>query len=88
MDFRWNDWNLQHILEHGVDPEEAESVVEQAGSDGPRYRGDGKWLVWGRGRGERLLQVVFVLDSDDAIFVIHARPLSEKEKRIFRRQRR
>lgn len=88
MDFRWNDWNLRHVAEHGVDPEEAEEAVESADSSWPRYRGDGKWLVWGRGRGDRALQVVFVLDADDTLFIIHARPLTDKERRRFRRQER
>ena len=32
-------------------------------------------------------QVVFVLDEDDTVFVIHARPLTEREKRRLRRQK-
>jgi len=31
---------------------------------------------------------VFVIDTDDSIFVIHARDLTDKEKRRFRRRRR
>jgi len=53
------------------------------------HREDDKWLVWARtgpNHGDRLLQVVFLLDDDDAIFVIHARPLTEREKRRFRRR--
>ena len=86
MEFRWNEWNLEHISVHGVDPDEAEAVVSEASSPYPRYRGDGKWLVWGRGRGSRLLQVVFVFDRAGAAYVIHARPLTENEKRSFRRR--
>ena len=33
-----------------------------------------------------MLQVVFVIDEDDAIYVIHARPLTEPEKRRHRRR--
>lgn len=44
MDFRWNDWNLEHVAVHGVEIEEAEHVVE------------------------------------------HARPLTEREKRRYRRR--
>jgi uncharacterized DUF497 family protein len=51
-------------------------------------RPDEKFLVWGPGRGGRLLQVVFVLDPDDTVYVIHARPLTEAEKRRIRRGRR
>jgi len=88
MAFRWNDWNTEHIAGHGVGQDEAEQVVSGASSPWPLYRGEGKWLVWGRGRGGRLLQVVFVLEEDDATFVIHARPLTDSETRRFRRMNR
>ncbi|HKA06525.1 MAG TPA: hypothetical protein VKD71_04655 [Gemmataceae bacterium] len=88
MDFRWNDWNVEHIGSHGVSPEEAETVVRDAANPFPRKIEDDKWLVWGRGSGGRFLQVIFVLDPDDTIYVIHARPLTEQEKRRLRRRRR
>ena len=47
-----------------------------------------KWLVWGRGWGGRLLQVIFVVDPADTIYVIHARPLTEQENRRLRRAQR
>ena len=72
MEFRWNDWNVEHIAEHGVSPEEAEQVVRGATRPYPRKIERDKWLVWGRGRGGRLLQVVFVLDDEESAFVIHA----------------
>lgn len=85
MEFRWNEWNVDHIAKHGVSPEEAESVVGRAKRPFPRKMEDDKWLVWGRGSGGRPVQVIFVLDDDESIFVIHARPLTESEKRRFRR---
>ena len=86
MYFRWNEWNEAHIGKHGIAPEEAEMVVRNAKSPYPRYREDGKWLVWGRGLGGRLIQVIFVIDDDDCIFVIHARSLTDREKRRFRKR--
>jgi uncharacterized DUF497 family protein len=86
MDFRWNDWNVEHIATHGVSPEEAERVIRGARNPFPRKINDDKWLVWGRGRGDRFLQVIFVLDPDATIYVIHARPLTHAEKRRFRRR--
>ena len=71
MDFRWNDWNVEHVAVHGVAIAEAEHVVEQAHAPFPLRRGDNKWLVWGRGGG------------DGAVFIIHARPLTEREKRRY-----
>lgn len=86
VEFRWIGWNIEHIGAHGVSPEEAERVVENATPPYPLYRDDDKWLVWGRGFGGRFLQVVFIIDDDGTIFVIHARPLTEREKRRFRRK--
>ena len=85
MEFRWNDWNEEHIAEKGVSPFEAELVIRGAVRPYPKRIEDDKWLVWGRGRGGRPLQVIFVLDDDDCVFVIHARPLTQREKRRYRR---
>ena len=67
---------------------EARRVSGRRGKSRPRshatvsqYRGDGKWLVRGRGQGGRWIQVVFVLDDENRAFVIHARPLTVREKR-------
>ena len=87
MEFRWNDWNIEHVAKHGIDTDEAEQVVAQARAPYPLIRSDEKYLVWGPGRADRLLQVVFVLDDDGTVFVIHARQLTDAEKRRFRRRR-
>jgi uncharacterized DUF497 family protein len=88
MQFRWIDWNRDHIAKHGVGQAEAESVIRNASPPFPEQIGNDKLLVHGRGSGGRLLQVIYVLDPDDTIFVIHARPLSEREKRCYRRRMR
>lgn len=88
MEFRWNEWNVEHIARHGVDPDEAERVVRDAIRPFPRRIQDDKWLVWGRGHGGRFLQVIFVLDDDDRVYIIHARPLTDREKRRLRRRER
>jgi uncharacterized DUF497 family protein len=88
MEFRWNDWNLDHIERHGVSVADAEMVVRDAYHPFPRKIEDDKWLVWGRGRGGRFLQVIFVVDEDETSYVIHARPLDDKEKRRLRRYKR
>lgn len=86
--FRWIDWNIDHLAKHGVDSDEAEMVVENALPPYPSRSGDGKWLVRGPGRGGRLMQVLFIREDDDTLFVIHARPLNEREKKQLRRRRR
>ena len=86
MQFRWIDWNLEHIAEHGVDRDEAEMVVRNPRPPFPEEIGDDKLLVKGRGNGGRFLQVIYLLDPDDTVFVIHARPLTEREKKQLRRR--
>jgi uncharacterized DUF497 family protein len=80
--FRWVEWNLDHATKHGVSVDECEQIV-RAG----RYRkaGGEKYRAVGRGDGGRWLQVVFALTIEDEVFVIHARPLTDIEKRRERR---
>jgi len=78
--------NEEHLSRHGVTPEDAEDVIRGARSPFPLVQDDEKYLVWGPGTGGRLLQVVFVIDPDDAVFVIHARPLTYREKKRYRRR--
>jgi uncharacterized DUF497 family protein len=81
MDFRWNDWNLDHATKHGCRIEEIESVVRRAGHGYPQRWRNGTWRVEGRGRGDRVMEVVYVLDPDDTVFVIHAMPLTTRRRR-------
>jgi uncharacterized DUF497 family protein len=67
MVFSWDEWNIDHIAEHGVAPGEAEYVVKHAAPPFPREIGEGKIKVWGRTADGRYLQVVFVYRSDDEI---------------------
>jgi uncharacterized DUF497 family protein len=88
VDFRWNEWNVEHIAQHGIAPEEAEYVVRKARAPYPAGREDGKYLVHGQGPDGRFLQVIFVEDEDATVYVIHARPLSRLEKHRYRRRQR
>jgi uncharacterized DUF497 family protein len=86
MQFRWNEWNENHVSEHGVEPEEAEEVVRRARPPYPLASADEKFLVWGKTAERKFLQVVFVMDEEDSVFIIHARPLTDKEKKRYRRR--
>ncbi len=85
--FRWNAWNVDHIAEHGITPDEAEYVVNRAEPPFPREQGD-RYLVQGQTEQGWYIQVAYVIDPPPLVFVIHARPLTEREKRRYRRQRR
>lgn len=80
-DFRWNDWNVAKMDKHGVSPAEAERVARNASRPYPRQLGDSRWLVVGRGQGDRFLQVIYVVDPDKTLFIIHAMPLTTRRRR-------
>jgi uncharacterized DUF497 family protein len=79
--FRWIDWNREKLEKHGVSIEEAERVVNNAHWPYPHYRGDGKWLVIGRGQGDRFVEVVYVVHDKRTLFIIHAMPLTTRRRR-------
>jgi len=60
---------------------EAERVVNNARRPYPQRRGDGKWLVVGRGQGDRPIEVVCVVHDKRALFIIHAMPLTTRHRR-------
>jgi uncharacterized protein len=84
-EFRWNEWNAEHIAEHGISREEAEAIIQNARSPYPREVQQGKYLVRGQTSGGLFLQAAFVVDPEGAIYVIHARPLTDADKRRYRR---
>ena len=47
---------------------------------------EGKQEVLGQTRSGRYLHVVFITDPDGTVFIIHARPMTEPEKRRQRRK--
>lgn len=79
--FRWIDWNREHATKHGCSIDEIESVVRNAGRGFPRKSDRKKWQVIGRGTGERVIEVVYVLDDDGTAFVIHAMPFTTRRRR-------
>ena len=85
-EFRWNSHNIGHIGEHGVEPADAEFVVNQPARGFPRREAEGKFRVWGQAMHGRFLQVLYIFDPPGVVYVIHARPLTEGEKRRTRQR--
>jgi hypothetical protein len=81
---RWNDWNIDHATRHGVTIKEMERIILA----GPaRFVGDGKYSVVGRGVGGRWIQVIYLISPAECYYPIHARELTDAEKRRQRRRR-
>ncbi|MGD0463795.1 MAG: hypothetical protein ABSB74_15010 [Tepidisphaeraceae bacterium] len=85
-EFRWNVPNVDHIDKHGIKWTEAEFVVNHPARGFPRREAGQKFRVWGRTLDGRYLQVVYIFDPPGVIYVIHARPLTESEKRRLRQR--
>ena len=84
--FRWNEWNTDHVAAHGVSTGEAEYVVRNARPPFPEYQGDGRYLVRGQTDAGYWLQVAYIFSPAEVVYVIHARPLTDREKRATRRR--
>ena len=88
MLFRWNGWNRGHIAEHAIFPADAEFVVRNARRRYPRRMGQGNFLVRGQTAAGLHIQVMHIFDPEDVRFVIHARPLTDRDKWQLRREQR
>ncbi len=84
--FWWDDLNIEHIADHGVEPYEAEEVMDnkplilRAGKD--------KYLAYGQTDTGRYLLVVFALKENDRLRVITARDMTQTEKGRLRDRKR
>ena len=79
-DFRWIGWNIDKVEAHGCTVREAQQVVNRPARGFPQRAGE-KYTVQGRGQGGRWVQVVYLIDRDGTVFVIHAMPLTRRRRR-------
>jgi uncharacterized DUF497 family protein len=70
-----------------MSPADAESIVDRARKPYPQIIADDKRLVIGQTRDGVYAQVIYVLDDDGQAYVIHCRPLTDREKRRYRRRK-
>jgi uncharacterized DUF497 family protein len=86
--FRWNEPNVDHIGEHNIVPAEAAYVVNHPFRGYPRAMEDEKYLVKGQTAEGQYIQVIYVFDPPGVVYVIHARPMTLKERRALNRRTR
>ena len=83
--FEWDEWNVDHIARHGLEPYEAE-----AGCRGNTLvlRGrKGHYVVYGRTEGGRYLFVILRVRRAGVARIITARDMTERERRLYHRRR-
>ncbi|MEZ4707045.1 MAG: BrnT family toxin [Caldilineaceae bacterium] len=81
--FWWDESNIEHIANHGVEPYEAEKVIDNALLT--KKAGQGKYMAYGQTDVGRYLVVVFAPKSRHRLRVVTARDMTTTEKRLVRR---
>ena len=90
IDFEWDEANVDHIAEHGVEPEEAEEALADARRvPGHSYNapGERRRAVIGRTMAGRLLFVVYT-PRRGVVRVVSGRDADDPERRQFTRRNR
>ncbi len=84
--FWWDELNIEHIADHGVEPYEAEEVID----DDPFIvrAGKDRYAAYGQSDSGRYLLVVYAKKSNQRLRVITARDLTLAEKRRLKQWRR
>jgi uncharacterized DUF497 family protein len=78
---QWNPGVIAHIARHGVAPREVEEVRQGDPIQAPAY--DGRIMLIGPTRSNKMLSVIVAHERDGVYKVITARPASRKERRRY-----
>jgi uncharacterized DUF497 family protein len=84
--FRWNYWNVAKVEKHGLTPADAEHVVRFPLLGYPMHHKRESWIAKGQTSGGTYIQVVYLIDPDFTVYVIHAMPLVGRRQRRRRRR--
>jgi len=82
----WDDWNLEHIAEHGVTPEEVKEACYSKQCWNRRGR-KGRRYILGQTEDGRYLSIILASREGGAFYTITARDMDEKERRLYRKWR-
>jgi uncharacterized DUF497 family protein len=83
--FWWDEINLEHIADHGVEPYEAEEIIDNAALI--TGVGRGKYAAYGQTDAGRYLLVIFAKKSDARLRIVTARDMTDAEKKRVKRRR-
>ncbi|MCE7983659.1 MAG: BrnT family toxin [Caldilinea sp. CFX5] len=81
--FWWDEQNIDHIADHGVEPIEAEQVIANASLI--RKADRGKYIAYGQTYAGRYLMVVFARKDQRRLRVVTSRDMTPTEKRNLRK---
>lgn len=78
----WDDWNVEHIKKHKVNVNEVEEVCRAIAKSLKTYKK--RLIVLGKTKKGRLLTVVLAPEGGGKYYVVTARNVSKKERRLIR----
>jgi uncharacterized DUF497 family protein len=84
----WDEWNIEHIAKHGVEPEEIESLIggyHLARRAGTTPYGLPRYHLYGTTHAGRHLFVVLDREAGNVFYVVTARDMDDSQKRVFRK---
>jgi len=87
--FDWDEANIRHLARHGVRPEEAEQVLDNAPSEPvlQMYKGEERYFQYGITNAYRVLVVVTTWRGEDLIRIVTAYPAPPALRRNYLRKR-
>lgn len=79
----WDSWNVEHIKKHDLTVSKVEKALEDPQRRVKNGR-SGRYLLLGRS-GERLLALVIAKEgTEGSYYLVTARDMAKKERRIYR----
>ena len=82
----WTPENEQHIAEHQVTPAEVEELFFEEGPYVRRGPGENLYHVYGRSGAGRYLFVVMIHLEEGKGYVVTARDMDKKERRLYQKR--
>ena len=78
----WDDWNVKHISSHKVSPREVEEACKLIKKIFKTYKE--RLIILGKTKKGRLITVVLAKESKGKYYVVTARDISKKERRLLK----
>lgn len=77
----WDEWNIEHIKKHTVTKEEVEEACKSKTVKSKSYLG--RQIILGKTKIGRLLTIVVSFEKQQEPYVVSARDMSKKERRLY-----
>ena len=81
LELVWDEWNKEHIKKHKVSVSEVEQACKSREAIIQSYLG--RQIILGRTKKDRLLSIILSLNAPEEAYVVSARDMSKKERKIY-----